>query len=69
MNARKAAAALAARCSFIDKPSEFTPLSALAMADFTHQARLLKGISNVVVGTNAKAIGEVLTTHSDIANV
>lgn len=67
MITRKAAAALAAGCCFIVKPSELTPLSALAMAELSLQAGIPKGVFNVVVGTNAKAIGEVLTTHADIA--
>ncbi|ATC99663.1 MULTISPECIES: NAD-dependent succinate-semialdehyde dehydrogenase [Pseudoalteromonas] len=67
MITRKAAAALAAGCCFIVKPSELTPLSALAMAELSLQAGIPKGVFNVVAGTNAKAIGEVLTTHPDIA--
>lgn len=67
MITRKAAAALAAGCCFIVKPSELTPLSALAMAELSLQAGIPNGVFNVVVGTNAKAIGEVLTTHPDIA--
>jgi succinate-semialdehyde dehydrogenase/glutarate-semialdehyde dehydrogenase len=67
MITRKAAAALAAGCCFIVKPSELTPLSALAMAELSLQAGIPNGVFNVVVGTNTKAIGEVLTTHPDIA--
>lgn len=67
MITRKAATALAAGCCFIVKPSELTPLSALAMAELSLQAGIPKGVFNVVAGTNAKAIGEVLTTHPDIA--
>lgn len=67
MITRKAAVALAAGCCFIVKPSELTPLSALAMAELSLQAGIPKGVFNVVAGTNAKAIGEVLTTHPDIA--
>lgn len=67
MITRKAAAALAAGCSFIVKPSELTPLSALALAELALQAGIPKGVFNVVVGTDAKAIGQVLTTHPLIA--
>ncbi|TQV73864.1 NAD-dependent succinate-semialdehyde dehydrogenase [Aliikangiella marina] len=64
---RKASAALAAGCSFIVKPSELTPLSALALAQLSLDAGIPAGVFNVVVGTNAQAIGELLTTHPAIA--
>ncbi len=64
---RKAAPALAAGCSFIVKPSELTPLSALALAQLARQAGIPDGVFNVVVGSNAQPIGEVLTTHPKIA--
>ncbi len=63
MIARKAAAALAAGCPFIVRPAHLTPLSALAMAVLAEQAGIPDGIFNVVVGTDAVAIGEVLTQH------
>ena len=64
---RKAAAALAAGCTFIVKPSELTPLSALALAELSQQAGIPDGVFNVVVGSNAQPIGEILTTHPKIA--
>lgn len=64
---RKAAAAMAAGCSFIVKPSELTPLSALALAELADNAGVPKGVFNVVVGSNAQAIGEMLTTAPKIA--
>lgn len=64
---RKAAAALAAGCSFIVKPSELTPLSALALAELSLQADLPRGVFNVVVGSDAQRIGKVLTQHPKIA--
>ena len=64
---RKAAPAIAAGCSFIVKPSELTPLSALALAELSIQAGMPAGIFNVVVGSNAQPIGEVLTTHPKVA--
>ncbi|AWB65507.1 succinate-semialdehyde dehydrogenase (NADP(+)) [Saccharobesus litoralis] len=66
MIARKAAAALAAGCSFIVKPSELTPLSALAMAELAQQAGVPAGVFNVIVGSDANAIGRQLTQHPDI---
>jgi len=67
MIARKAAAALAAGCTFIVRPSTLTPLSALALAELSKQAGIPDGVFNVVVGTDSRSIGEVLTTHPDIA--
>ncbi|TEW55960.1 NAD-dependent succinate-semialdehyde dehydrogenase [Psychromonas sp. RZ22] len=63
---RKAAAALAAGCTFVVKPASETPLSALALAYLAEQADLPQGSFNVVVGTDAKAIGEVLTKHPKV---
>ncbi|SNY56732.1 succinate semialdehyde dehydrogenase [Arsukibacterium tuosuense] len=67
MIARKAAAALAAGCTFVVKPAHQTPLSALALAELADQAGIPAGVFNVVVGTDAKAIGEVLTRHARVA--
>jgi succinate-semialdehyde dehydrogenase/glutarate-semialdehyde dehydrogenase len=60
---RKAAAALAAGCSFVVKPAAQTPLSALACAELAQRAGVPAGIFNVLVGTDAQQLGEVLTTH------
>lgn len=67
MIARKAAAALAAGCTFIVKPASQTPLSALAMATLATDAGVPAGVFNVIVGTTARAIGDLLTTHPKIA--
>jgi succinate-semialdehyde dehydrogenase/glutarate-semialdehyde dehydrogenase len=67
MIARKAAAALAAGCTFVVKPAQETPLSALAMAELAQQAGIPRGVFNVVVTDDAKAIGDVLTTHPSVA--
>ena len=69
MIARKAAAALAAGCTFVVRPSELTPLSALALAELAEQAGIPAGVFNVVVGLDAAAMGKVLTQHKDIAKV
>ncbi|WP_448213168.1 NAD-dependent succinate-semialdehyde dehydrogenase [Colwellia sp. MEBiC06753] len=67
MIARKAAAALAAGCTFVGRPASQTPLSALAMAELAERAGIPAGVFNIVVGNDARGIGEVLTTHPDIA--
>ena len=66
MITRKAAPALAAGCSFIIKPSELTPLSALALAELADQAGIPAGVFNVVTGMDASMIGDVLTTSPKI---
>jgi len=67
MIARKAAAALAAGCTFVVRPATQTPLSALAMAELAERAGIPAGVFNVVVGQNARAMGEVLTQHPAVA--
>ncbi len=66
MIARKAAAALAAGCTFVVRPSELTPLSALAMAELAERVGIPAGVFNVVVGLDARGMGDILTQHCDI---
>ncbi|MGO3344558.1 MAG: NAD-dependent succinate-semialdehyde dehydrogenase [Marinomonas sp.] len=63
MITRKAGPALAAGCTIVIKPSDETPLCALALAELAHQAGIPAGVLNVVVGKDAKAIGGVLTSN------
>ncbi|GDY26121.1 NAD-dependent succinate-semialdehyde dehydrogenase [Agarivorans sp. Toyoura001] len=67
MIARKAAAALAAGCTFVVRPAQLTPLSALAMAELAHQAGIPAGVFNVVVGEDARGMGKILTESTDVA--
>lgn len=67
MIARKAAASLAAGCTFVVKPARQTPLSALALAELAHRAGIPAGVFNVIAGTDAAAIGEVLTQDARVA--
>jgi len=67
MITRKAAPALAAGCTFVVKAAQETPLSALAMATLAEQAGIPAGVFNVVVSTESRKIGQVLTQHKDIA--
>lgn len=67
MIARKAAAALAAGCTFVVRPATQTPLSALAMAELAERAGIPAGVFNVVVGDDARGMGRVLTQHPDIS--
>ncbi|MDX8347177.1 NAD-dependent succinate-semialdehyde dehydrogenase [Cognatiyoonia sp. IB215446] len=58
MITRKAAPALAAGCAFVIKPSELTPLSALAMARLAEEAGVPRGLFSVITGTDSSAIGQ-----------
>ncbi|MEL6681838.1 MAG: NAD-dependent succinate-semialdehyde dehydrogenase [Pseudomonadota bacterium] len=58
MIARKVAPALAAGCAFVIKPSELTPLSALAMAKLAEEAGLPAGLLSVITSTDAASIGK-----------
>ncbi|WP_339863423.1 NAD-dependent succinate-semialdehyde dehydrogenase [Paremcibacter congregatus] len=61
MITRKVAPALAAGCSVIVKPSEETPLSALALAELGARAGIPDGVLNILPTTDSAGVGEVLT--------
>ena len=54
MITRKAAAAIAAGCSVILKPSELTPFSAIALAILARDAGIPDGVFNVITGDSAE---------------
>ena len=60
MITRKVACALAAGCTIVVKPSEETPLCALAVAKLALDAGVPAGVFNVITTMNAPAIGKVL---------
>ncbi|MGY8869761.1 MAG: NAD-dependent succinate-semialdehyde dehydrogenase [Pseudomonadales bacterium] len=60
MITRKVAPALAAGCPVVIKPSELTPLSALALAKLAQQAGFPDGVFNVVTSTNAPEVGQIM---------
>lgn len=65
--ARKVAAALAAGCPVVLKPSELTPLSALALARIVER-HVPSGLVNVVVGDGEEITGALLD-HEEVAAV
>ncbi|MPW30912.1 succinate-semialdehyde dehydrogenase [Agarivorans sp. B2Z047] len=67
MIARKAAAALAAGCTFVVRPAQLTPISALALAQLAEEAGIPPGVFNVVVGEDARGMGKLLTESPDVA--
>jgi succinate-semialdehyde dehydrogenase/glutarate-semialdehyde dehydrogenase len=62
MLAKKLSAALAAGCGVVIKPSELTPLSAIALVAAVERAGVPAGQCNLVTG-GPRPIGEVLCTH------
>ena len=65
MAAWKVAPALAAGCTMVLKPSEITPLTALALAEIIEEAGLPAGVFNLVNGLGKDA-GQALVEHQDI---
>ncbi|AHC34848.1 MULTISPECIES: NAD-dependent succinate-semialdehyde dehydrogenase [unclassified Pseudomonas] len=65
MITRKCAPALAAGCTVLVKPSEMTPLSALALAVLAERAGIPAGVFNVLTGLPAGVGGE-MTANPDV---
>lgn len=68
MPTRKVAPALAAGCTVVLKPSELTPLTALALAHLGERAGIPKGVLNVVSG-DAEKIGDALTSSDFVRKI
>lgn len=68
MITRKVAPALAAGCPIIVKPSELTPLSALALVELAQRAGIPAGVLQVVTGL-PKEIGETLTGSRTVRKI
>lgn len=68
MITRKAGAALAAGCTCVVKPSEDTPLTALALADLADQAGFPRGTFNVVTTSvnNSPSVGKELCENPKV---
>lgn len=61
----KIAPALAAGCTVVHKPAEFSPMTARLLAEICHEAGLPNGVLNLVNGMGEDA-GRALTEHPDI---
>jgi succinate-semialdehyde dehydrogenase/glutarate-semialdehyde dehydrogenase len=66
MITRKAAPALAAGCAFVARPSELTPLSALALGVLAQRAGLPAGILQIVPSNDASASGKEFCENSKV---
>jgi succinate-semialdehyde dehydrogenase/glutarate-semialdehyde dehydrogenase len=69
MIARKVAPALAVGCSFVARPAELTPLSALAMAVLAERAGVPAGIFNVIPSSDSAAIGAELCANPKVSKI
>lgn len=69
MIARKVAPALAAGCTFVGRPAELTPLSALVMAVLGERAGIPKGVLNIVAGSDAAAMGKELCENTKVRKI
>lgn len=61
----KIAPALAAGCTIVHKPAEWSPVTAMRLAELIHEAGIPPGVVNVVNGIGEVA-GKALTEHPDI---
>ncbi|TCT06355.1 aldehyde dehydrogenase [Paralcaligenes ureilyticus] len=64
----KCAAAIAAGCSVVLKPSEYASVSTLAFADLTREAGFPDGVFNVVAGYGHE-VGSALVDHPLVAKI
>lgn len=62
MITRKVAPALAAGCTVVIKPSEETPLSALALFVLARQAGIPDGVISIITSVRAAEVGAVMTS-------
>src|SRR5690606_18241999 len=67
MLAWKVAPALAAGCTVVLKPAEYTPLTALCLAELAHEAGLPPGVLNIVTGDGRT--GSAIVRHPDVDKV
>jgi acyl-CoA reductase-like NAD-dependent aldehyde dehydrogenase len=61
----KVAAALAAGCTVVLKPSEIAPVNAMLLAEVIHDAGLPAGVFNLVNGAGP-VVGEVMASHPQV---
>ena len=63
--ANKVAAALAAGCTVVLKPSEVAPINAFILAEIIHEAGVPAGVFNLVTGVGP-VVGEAIAAHADV---
>lgn len=66
MITRKVAPALAAGCTVVIKPSELTPLSAIALAVLATEAGIPPGVFNVITTDDAQSVGKEMCDNKTV---
>ena len=61
----KVSSALAAGCTLVVKPSEYTPISTILLAEVMHEAGVPKGVFNLVNG-DGPTVGHAISSHADV---
>lgn len=61
----KVAPAIAAGCTMVLKPSEFTPLNALLVAEVMHEAGVPPGVFNLI-NADGPTVGSAMCAHNDV---
>ncbi|QKG85681.1 NAD-dependent succinate-semialdehyde dehydrogenase [Kroppenstedtia pulmonis] len=69
MITRKVAPALAAGCTVVLKPAQQTPLTACRLMELFHEAGVPNGVINLVTGTDAAMIGDVLLADERVGKI
>lgn len=64
----KLAAALAAGCTAVIKPSEMSALQTRVVIDALHAAQLPPGVFNIVTG-RGEVVGDTISRHPDVAKI
>ncbi|MEM5016999.1 NAD-dependent succinate-semialdehyde dehydrogenase [Metabacillus indicus] len=68
MMTRKAAPALAAGCTFIVKPAEDTPLTAIKVIELAHEAGIPEDAIQYVIG-DGKEVGDLFTSNEYVRKI
>jgi len=61
----KLSMAIAAGCTTVIKPSEFTPVSAILVTEILHEAGVPKGVVNLVIG-DGPTVGNAISAHPGV---
>jgi len=69
MITRKVGPALAAGCSIVVKPAEYTPLSALALENLAHQAGVPRDLFRVAPAVRSSDAGDLFCSHPMIRKI
>lgn len=69
MITRKVAPALAVGCTVVIRPSELTPLSALAITSLAYKAGIPDGVIHTIIGSDASEMGKEFCENPKVAKI